>query len=312
MARKFDPALNAEIRRVVKNFNQKRNRAYRKGFSYLPKRQYVSQIKQNMGTEEDIKKYLKTLERFNAMGDSALDIVETRMGGRISRYSLMFLKENLEDTKDFFDRQIEEAKNLFYEDQYSIARRDYLFNLQQKRAYLNKDIMDLNQSGIRTFEKYTRQALNNNRNMLASYKGFLSAVDIAMRQSGYDEQTISGFYEKLGDLTPAQFVKMYRSSDLIARVYEIIDSPVHGKSKMNLNDEDARLLLDKLIKDFDKMKKKAINKMDEDDTVYKVDEPTPLDVTKTKEGKLKKSMMTSKQYNDLKAIGWEDLVDENE
>jgi len=310
MASRFDPDFNAEIRRVVKNFNQKRNRAYRKGFSYLPNRQYVSYIKQNLGTKSEIEKYLNTLKKFNNMGDSALDIIETRMGGRISRYNLMFLKENLEDTKDFFDRQIEEAKNLFYEDQYSIARRDYLFNLQQKRAYLNKDIMDLNQSGIRTFEKYTRQALNNNRNMLASYKGFLSAVDIAMRQAGYDEKTISNFYSKLGDLTPAQFVKMYRSSDLIARVYELIDSPTHGKAEMNLKADDARLLLDKLVKDFDVMKKEAIDKTD--DKPIEVEDQTPLDITKTKEGKLKKSMMTPKQYEDLIALGWDDLVDENE
>ena len=91
MTTRFDPDLNEEIRRVVKNFNAKRNRAYKRGFSYLPDRAYVSKIKQSFDTKKDIEKYLKNLEMFNVMGDSAFDVVETAMGGRISRYNLMFI-----------------------------------------------------------------------------------------------------------------------------------------------------------------------------------------------------------------------------
>ena len=80
--------------------------------------------------------------------------METLAGGRTSRYNLMYIKDNLKDTKAFFDRQIAEANELFASDPYSIARKDYLLNLEEKAKYLEQDIMDLSQSGITTFNKY--------------------------------------------------------------------------------------------------------------------------------------------------------------
>ena len=299
MTTRFDPEFNEEIRRVVKNFNQKRLRAYKRGFSYLPDRAYVSRIKQNFDTKKEIQKYLKDLEKFNTMGDSAFDVVETAMGGRISKYNLMFIKDNLKDTKDFFDRQIEEAKELFYEDQYSMARRDYLFNLQAKRQYLEQDIMNLTQSGIRTFEKYTKQALNNNRNMLSSYKGFLSVVENVMQMVGYDEKGISDFFGKMANLTPAQFIKMYRSNDLIARIYELIISPKAGKARLNLDEDEARGLVDTMLKNFDKMKAEAL------------DEDVPEEPQAKPVNKIPRSELSSQDVERLKAIGWDDLIDES-
>lgn len=301
MTTRFDPEFNEEIRRVVKNFNQKRLRAYKRGFSYLPDRAYVSRIKQNFDTKKEIQKYLKDLEKFNTMGDSAFDVVETAMGGRISKYNLMFIKDNLKDTKDFFDRQIEEAKELFYEDQYSMARRDYLFNLQTKRQYLEQDIMNLTQSGIRTFEKYTKQALNNNRNMLSSYKGFLSVVENVMQMVGYDEKSISDFFGKMANLTPAQFIKMYRSNDLIGRIYELIISPKAGKARLNLDEDEAKGLIDTMLKTFDTIKKEAL----------KEDEEIEVDTSYTKKQNIiPASALSNTDKEKLKELGWDDLIDE--
>lgn len=263
MANKFDPDFNAEIRRIVKNFNQKRNRAYRRGFSYLPDKEYVSQIKTNFDSKAEIRKYLRKLEQFNKMGDSALDIITTSAGAKTSKYNLMFIKKNLKDTKAFYDRQIKEAEELFYEDQYSIARRDYLFNLQEKRKYLDLDIMSLNQSGLKTFERYTRQALSYNKSNITAYKGFLSGVEDVMRRLGYDDRVISVFYEKMANLSPAQFIKMYRQNDIIARIYELVPSPKQGRNSINTDDDSAKNFIEKFIRNFDNMKLKSMDNLDE-------------------------------------------------
>ena len=309
MASRFDPDFNAEIRRVVKNFNQKRNRAYRRGFSYLPNKAFVSEIKSNFNTKAEIKKYLRELEKFNRMGDSALDLITTAAGGRISRYNLMFIKDNLKDTKAFFDRQIAEAEELFYEDQYSIARRDYLFNLQEKRKYLDLEIMNLDQSGIRSFERYTKQALSYGKSNITAYKGFLSGVEEVMRRLGYDEKTISQMYEKLSNVSPAQFVKMYRQNDIIARIYDMLPSPEHGKEKINTDDETAREYINKFNKEFDDMIRKSTQLNDfskETEKLYQEYLKQP-----TKENKIAKSSLSAKEIQDLIALGWDDLIDEN-
>lgn len=317
MAIKYDSDLNGEIRRVVKNFNQKRNRAIKRGFSYLPNKVYVSDIKTSFDNRTDLRRYLRELERFNKLKDAALETVETRGGGRTSRYNLMYIKDNLKNTKEFFDRQIAEAQELFYEDEYSIARRDYLFNLQEKRKYLDIDIMNLDQSGIKTFSKYTSQALDNNKSNITAYKGFLSGIEKVMREAGYDDRSISKFYEQLGNVSPAQFVKMYRQNDLIAKMYSIIRSPINGKSAINVGDKEAHKLIDNFMNNFNAMAKKAANlesKLDELNEFDAISAEAEENANLTKSeygGKIKKSTLTAKQLNDLNELGWMDLVDEN-
>lgn len=312
MAKRFDPDFNSEIRRIVKNFNQKRNRAYRRGFSYLPNKAYVSDIKANFNTKAEIRKYLRELQKFNSMGDSALDIITTNNGGRISRYNLMFIKDNLKDTKAFYDRQIAEAKELFYEDQYSIARRDYLFNLQTKRKYLDIEIMQLDQSGLRTFQRYTKQALSYNKSNITAYKGFLSGVEDVMRRLGYDEKTISQFYEKMGNISPAQFIKMYRKSDLIARIYEMIPSPEHGKDKINTDDETAKEYINKFMKEFDDMMRETTSLEEFEKETDKVYKDYQKQLAQKNQKKIPASSLSQTDIDKLKTLGWMDLVDENE
>lgn len=307
---RFDPDFNAEIRRIVKNFNQKRNRAYRRGFSYLPNKAYVSEIKTNFDTRADIRKYLRELEKFNKMGDAAFDVITTDNGGRISRYNLRFIKDNLKDTKAFFDRQIKEAEQLFYEDQYSIARRDYLFNLQQKRKYLDLDIMNLDQSGIRSFDRYTKQALNYSKSNVTAYKGFLSGVEEVMRNLGYDEKTISLMYDKVSNLSPAQFVKMYRQSDLVARIYEMLPSPEHGKDKINTDDDTAKKYINKFINEFEEMVRKSTKLEEFSEETDKIYEEYQKQMQRG--NKIPKSTLSNKDLQDLQALGWTDIIDENQ
>ena len=310
MAKRFDPDFNSEIRRIVKNFNQKRNRAYRRGFSYLPNKVYVSDIKSFFNTKAEIRKYLRQLEQFNKMGDAAFDIITTNNGGRISAYNLMFIKNNLKDTKEFFDRQIAEAEELFYEDQYSIARRDYLFNLQAKRKYLDLEIMQLDQSGLKTFDRYTKQALSYNKSNITAYKGFLAGVEDVMRRLGYDDKYISMMYEKMSNITPAQFVKMYRKSDLIARIYEMIPSPEHGRDSINTDEDTARSYINKFVKEFDDMvRESTLGAEFKRETNKKYKEYQNL---QRKSKKIPLSSLSQTDIDNLTTLGWMDLVDENE
>lgn len=312
MAKRFDPDFNSEIRRIVKNFNQKRNRAYRRGFSYLPNKAYVSDIKASFNTKSEIKKYLKELEKFNNMGDAALDIISTDNGGKISRYNLMFIKDNLKDTKAFFDRQIAEAEELFYEDQYSIARRDYLFNLQAKRKYLDFEIMQLDQSGLRTFERYTKQALSYNKSNITAYKGFLSGVEDVMRRLGYDEKYISTFYEKMSSISPAQFIKMYRKNDLIARIYEMIPSPEHGRDKINTDDDTAKEYINQFVKEFEDMVRKSTSLQEFEKETNKKYKEYEKQLAQKNKKKIPLSSLSQTDIDNLTTLGWMDLVDENE
>lgn len=251
MAKQYLPDISKDIRRIVKNFNQKRARAIQRGYSYVPEKQFVKAIKRNYSTKSQLQSYLKKLAKYNEMGSSAHEIVSTRGGARISKYQMYFIKSNLEYTKDFYDEQIAEAEILFEDDPYSIARRDYLLNLQEKRKYLDQNILDLSQSGLSTVTKYMNFALNNETMKAASYRGFMSGLDDVMGRLGYSKAEINAIYAKLNDLSPAEFVKFYRANDYIKRIYDLIPSPEHGKKVINLSDKKAKELVDNFIKKFD-------------------------------------------------------------
>lgn len=258
MRNKFDPDLNREIRRVVANFNRKRNRGIKRGFKYLPKKVYVSDIKEQFETRGEVENYLNQLQQFNVMRDSAYQVVETAGGAKASLYQMNYIRDNLEATRDFYDRQIAEARRLFDKDQYSMGRRDYLFNLETKRKELDLDITQLTQSQFNAFEKYTNNMLNEHRSKLNSYRSFLSVVEEVMKMTGVEMEQRNKFFEKMSNLTPAEFIKMYRDSDLIERVYELLVSPKVGQHFINTSDEDAENLINILINDFDTIKEEAL------------------------------------------------------
>lgn len=259
MAIRYDKDFNAEIKRIVYNFNRKRKRAIERGIDQVPEKQYVSELKFRYSKKSDLVRELKLLERFNDMGQKAFEVVETLGGGRITAYKLEYMKRNLRQTKQFYDRQIAEAKELFADEPYSMARRDYLFNLQTKRDFLELDIDFLDQSGLSTFNKYINQAQSYNIKQLSGYRGFLTVVENAMKTLGYDMKTRDAFFAKLVNLTPAQFTKIYRNSDLINRIYDLIPSPKSGEMRLNTDEEDARSIIDELISNFDKIKNEALS-----------------------------------------------------
>lgn len=247
MAIHFDADYNAEIKRIVYNFNRKRNRAIKRGFRNVPDKQYVSELKSRYDTREDLNRELSNLEMYNKMGSAVNEVIETLGGGRLTQYEMNYLKSNLASTKAFFDRQIKEAKDLFESDTNSIARREYLFNLQEKRKFLELDIDYLDQSAIKTFQKYERQAQTYNLDRARKYRSFLAIVDQAMSMVGFSNQAKDTFFSKFNELTPAEFVKLYQRSNLLQRVYELYVS----KDQLSTDDDDATRILSLLIERID-------------------------------------------------------------
>ena len=62
------------------------------------------------------------------------------------------------------------------------------------------------------------------------------------------------FFEKFNQLTPEEFQYIYDNSDLINRIYMLVDSPSHGGTKeitMNASPKAARELIDTLFEEVD-------------------------------------------------------------
>lgn len=312
MAIKFDKAYNAEIRRVVRNFNQKRNRAIKRGYKYLPPKMTVSELKSRYTSRSQLNRDLNALKRFNREGDKALKVVETSGGAKAIKWEYDYLKRNLQYAKEFYDREIEDAARL--DTPMMVAKSEYINNLKSKRDYLNLELAELNQSQFRTFRNTINEYLYANERNMNGYRNWMNEVELIMRNLGYDNKTINKFFEGFNELTPRQFLTMYRQSQLVSRIYELY-IPTKGHSfKLSTTEEDAKDLINTFMVEKDEMIKKAKMQDEIDDKGLEefVQTLTEEKLTQRRQegkAKLQRKNLTAKQIKQLEELGWDDLIE---
>lgn len=312
MAIKFDKAYNAEIRRVVRNFNQKRNRAIKRGYRYLPPPVTVSELKSRYTTRKQLNRDLNAMKRFNREGDRALRVVETSGGAKAIKWEFDYLKKNLQYAKEFYDREIEDAARL--DTPMMVAKAEYLNNLKSKRDYLNLELAELNQSQFRTFRNTINEYLYANERNMSGYRNWMNEVELIMRNLGYDNRTINKFFEGFNELTPRQFLNMYRQSALVSRIYELYIPTKDHSFKLSTTEEDAKDLINTFMVEKDEMIKKAkmqdeIEDKGLEEFVKSLTEEKLTQRRQEGKAKLRRKDLTQEQIKQLEELGWDDLIE---
>ena len=312
MAIKFDPAYNAEIRRVVRNFNQKRNRAIKRGYRYLPPKMTVSELKSRYTSRSQLNRDLNALKRFNREGDKALKVVETSGGAKAIKWEYDYLKRNLKYAKEFYDREIEDAARL--DTPMMVAKSEYINNLKSKRDYLNLELTELSQSQFRTFRNTINEYLYANERNMSGYRNWMNEVELIMRNLGYDNKTINKFFEGFNELSPRQFLTMYRQSQLVSRIYELYIPTKDHSFRLSTTEEDAKDLINTFMVEKDEMIKKA--KMQDEIKTQGLEEfvksLTDEKLAKRRsegKAKLQRKNLTAEQIKQLEELGWDDLIE---
>ena len=317
MAISYDDAYNKEISRVVRNFNQKRNRAIKAGKAMVPGPVKVSELKSRYETRRDMNRELSLLKKFGKR--DALEEVENLGGATAVKWEVAYLKANLKYAKEYFDREIAKAHHI--PDKMAVIRNEYVNNLKAKRQFLDLEMAELDPSDFRTFKKTINEYLYANERTLKDYRNWLQEVEIIMRNMGYDNKTIDKFFEGFDSLTPEQFITMYRENTLISRIYELYIPTSDGEFQLSTSEEDAKDMIDTLIKEKDEMIKRAkqaeemyAGEKDLEDFAKSVESmqvPEDFDSYGTIAGATPgqpKTKLTKKQIKTLKALGWYDAV----
>lgn len=312
MAIKFDKAYNAEIRRVVRNFNQKRNRAIKRGYKYLPPKMTVSELKSRYTSRSQLNRDLNALKRFNREGDKALKVVETSGGAKAIKWEYDYLKRNLQYAKEFYDREIEDAARL--DTPMMVAKSEYINNLKSKRDYLNLELAELSQSQFRTFRNTINEYLYANERNMNGYRNWMNEVELIMRNLGYDNKTINKFFEGFNELTPRQFLTMYRQSQLVSRIYELYIPTKDHSFKLSTTEEDAKDLINTFMVEKDEMIKKAkmqdeIKTQGLEEFVKSLTDEKLAERRSEGKAKLQRKNLTAEQIKQLEELGWDDLIE---
>lgn len=243
---RYDKNFNDRIYSVVRNYNKRVQRLQRKDRKNIPQHVKVSELKARYSNRADLNKELNLLESFNKR--DLQKTVETKGGAEAISWHLDYLKANTKNAIKYFERErdIELKKNPIYPSQ-----KMRLNEVEEAINTLQQDLNYLNQSQFNSYSSYIKEYLDSPRRMMNGYRGFLYQVETAMRMTGYEKSQINSLFNKFKTLTPPQFLELYKTNNLINRLYEIVKSPVHGEAQLTLAEDDARELLDALIEEID-------------------------------------------------------------
>lgn len=256
MAIRFDKNYNREINRIVHNFNQKRNRAIKRGFTHLPPRLLVSELKSRYDTRSELNRELALIESFNKGRDDSLKIVETSGGAKAIQWEYDYLKANINQARAFFDRQIKEASDL--DTTMVVAKAEYINNLKAKREFLDLELSELSQPDFNTYRSTVNDYLYDNTRNLRAYRNWLQEVEVIMKHLGFDNKTINQFFSGFEELTPRQFLNMYRQSGLVSRIYELyLPTKSYEDFRLSTTEDDAKELIRAFMEEKDTLISKA-------------------------------------------------------
>lgn len=257
MAIRYNKELNARLRREVDNFNKKRKRAIQRGFRQLPPAMKVSELKARYTVRSDLDRELNRLRRFNIT--NALERVETQGGIDSTSWELKYLKGNVRNARDYFQRELNRASKRVAK---FPGEAERVNNIRAKIDILDIDLSYMNQEQFRSAKRAIFEYVEAPAKRKAGYRGFLTEVDLVMQRLGYSQDEIDSVLDKFNELNADQFLYAYDHFDIISRIYELADSPVYGGLKLNTTDEDAENLVDTLREQVDGVITDAKNNVD--------------------------------------------------
>ena len=236
---RYTPEFNAYARRVVKSFNQRVMRAEKRGLKNLPNLRSVRELKAMFTTESDLKKELASLREFNE-NRNALDQKLLGEDARLTNWEFDYIRDNLDELKEYYDREIQKARNRYKNEPFDMAIRDDVLNLEQRRQYLNRNLLELSKSELATFRKYLSQYKGRNRTDVNFYDYYFEAFDFLARVSGVEKKKINYVKDRINSLTPEQFYDFYKQHSEMKNILDYVPSPERAKYYSKLREYEQK------------------------------------------------------------------------
>lgn len=231
MAR-FDADFNKEIRKTIKNFNQKIKRAEKRGEKGLPDLRSVREFKQQFATKRDAKRELAQL-RTLLNNKEALQRHRTK-DGTISNWEYDYIIKNLQDTKRWVNRELEKARYRVkdYPDHLYAIREDVV-KLEAERDYLARDIRNLSARELKTVAAIESRMKRSELKTITGRKYFMDTLDSLLMIRGMTTAQRKQIASKLNKLSNDEFLELYKSHDVVSTIMEYY-IPTEKKGELQL------------------------------------------------------------------------------
>lgn len=257
MAIRFTPEYNKRINRIVSNYNQKVNRANKRGKinrSELPETVSARLLKKSYSNRSDLERELKNLESFSRKS-------VRRQDGVLSEYDVKIINQNRLAAIKHYEHEadiIREKANSNYP-----LQKERLNAIEANLKILKKGVSNANTEELVSMERYIDKYRKSFERRSTGYRGFLSEVEELMKMQKIDKAQRDAFFDKLSQLNEQEFFELYEKNDLISKIYQLADSPkvTGGKLIIHAKDEkEPEKLIQTLLTDIDKLIAEIKNK----------------------------------------------------
>ena len=252
MAIRFDPALTKEVRKVVNNFNAKRRRLEKLGYTGLPEPISIKDLRQ-LGRRRELYTVLSDIKLFSQRGmetkiksipDKAKAVAEADKTS-LTLWEATVLKRQARRTKISLTRAIKAKQERLKTAKYKADLKQSIEDLEYRRSYLTRKITTLGRQGLKTFRKmvklhFRRKALNEQ-----FYENFFDMLfKSAWVTSDIDPGELDEIERKLRQLTPDQLAQAFEEEPILNSIVDKYNMYVNGGSgKPSLKNKGAFMLV---------------------------------------------------------------------
>lgn len=233
MAIRYNKELNTSINAIVRNYNAKITRLENISEElYLPEKTSVRELKESAKNRQELNRMLKDLQRFSERGMERT--VTFSSGVEMSKYQAETLKRNLRIAKAKATRQLNTFTStpikVFGIPQNTPHEYDEAYiNLKSQREKLDKDISKLNKRELERLESNISDLLNSYE-MEEQYKNnWLDMIDKLAYYGEIDSSKVEAIKERIKNLSPSNFTKLYRNEKSIKAMQELYRDVVRNK-----------------------------------------------------------------------------------
>jgi cell division protein ZapA (FtsZ GTPase activity inhibitor) len=263
MAYKISKDSEAELRRAVNNFNSKVKRLESVDREIdIPEKASITAIKDRVTNKWELNREIDKLERFTQR--NAEELVKNKSGVVLSRWEFENLQKEQRRLSARLTREIERYGNItpkaFGEKQsatYAQMGDEKLSNLKaRQRAISNKSLSKVNREQLKSLQTLINKT-NANYRSTKKQTYYNNYLDGSLLNLGYfidyDEEKLQYIREKLGELTPDQFIKAFNEEGALRDMqdrYAIMHEEGVSPDKLS---EEVTPLLDEVYNNIDKI-----------------------------------------------------------
>lgn len=219
MGIRYTPELNSKIRRVVKNYNAKVDRANAAELKRVPDRLTTKQLKSSYKTRAELERRLDQLSKFNM--EKTKDIVKVGADNmRLSRWEWESLNKNRYSTIRKVEaelarqRKVDRMRRRILPSEHTRQLKTTLKALKVQPA--NASFKQLRKLKA-IVDRYGERRVETDQQF---YENFFDMLWSSVPYVDADEETIQFIHDTLEQLTPQQLLDMYHNEQDIKDIVE--------------------------------------------------------------------------------------------